>query len=240
MLSGKLPAIGVRGFALTEEPSGSAPALELLGRALDQTLAEVAPAGDVGLLLFSGFAFSGPRADAPWPGAESALLDNELSATISRDVLNARGLAAVQPHGVWLVEQLPLTSALRVARGFMLGEGLARVLVVTCDGGWSGTRGPTCAASCLLSLDVASGVRLGSARERGPASDPPDPDLTLIASRESWAARVRELARWMHAPFDVEQPTCELTEGDGDLWRTAAFERDAVVVPSLRAGSPWQ
>lgn len=220
MLTQELPAIGVRGFALTEGHAPEASPLELLGRAVDRTLAECS-AEAVSLLLFSGFAFTGPRADSPWPGAQSALLDNELSATISRDVLQGRGLSAVQPHGVWLVEHLPLTSALRMARQFMLGEGLARVLVVACDVGGSGRM---CAASCMLSLDAAQVLlaTVGDAKVPASAADTP---RALTPGQASWAARVEEVARWMRAPFDPERPTCDLTESHGQQRNSAAFVR---------------
>jgi hypothetical protein len=114
----------------------SADPLQVAGIALDRTVASATALVEGStLLLVGGFAFSGPRRALPGSGAQTAVLDNELGSTFARELLLRRGLGRLQPHGVLFAEHAPFVSTLRIARSFVLGEGLRHVLWVVVDAG---------------------------------------------------------------------------------------------------------
>ncbi|MDF3067076.1 MAG: hypothetical protein K0R38_2677 [Polyangiaceae bacterium] len=159
----------------------SADPLQVAGVALDRTVASAtALVEESTLLLVAGFAFSGPRRALPRSGAQTAVLDNELGSTFARELLLRRGLNRLQPHGVLFAEHAPFVNTLRIARSFVLGEGLRHVLWVVVDAGkWvvrpresarSHDGDPTIgAAAGLLTCEAENGIGiLGIKRVAGP------------------------------------------------------------------------
>lgn len=171
----------------------SADPLQVAGVALERTVASAtALVQESTLLLVGGFAFSGPRRALPGSGAQTAVLDNELGSTFARELLLRHGLGRLQPHGVLFAEHAPFVSTLRIARSFVLGEGLRHVLWVIVDAGkWLARPGESTrshdrdltigAAAGLLTCEAENGIGMLGIKRVAPPSPSALAALDVIA-----------------------------------------------------------